>query len=119
MFAIKIDVLGNDSPAPLYEKYDGQLQPQPAFISFDTRQEVQPGGVIELEADFSGEIGNAVPANVFHGVVQRWTVPSAVSLSALESLAEDEKFIAMVKEILQNPPACLVGVSKQRHPWHP
>ena len=24
-----------------------------------------------------------------------------------------------VKEILQNPPACLVGVSKQRHPWHP
>ena len=24
-----------------------------------------------------------------------------------------------LREILQNPPACLVGVSKQRHPWHP
>ena len=59
---------------PLHHQYPGQCQPQPAYIELDDG---------ELTADWSGEIGNAVPAAVWHDRCLRWRVPPETSKKAL------------------------------------
>lgn len=55
-------------PTELYRHYDGQSEPQPAYIELDT----QAGTLL---ADYDAEIGNAVPATVWHGLERRYSIP--------------------------------------------
>lgn len=52
----------------LYRHYDGQSEPQPAYIELDT----QAG---TLYADYNAEIGNAIPFSVYHGLDRRYGIP--------------------------------------------
>lgn len=64
--------------APLYEKFDGQSKPQPAYVWLDV------DGVVNASA--SGEIGGGPPANVHHGLVRRWSMPSNINGAALAKM---------------------------------
>ena len=46
--------------APLYLRYSGQTNPQPAHIEIDPEEKT-------ITAEANPEIGNAVPMNVWHG----------------------------------------------------
>lgn len=61
--------------APLFKQYDGELQPQPAYVSM--------GADGDVEADWSGEVGNAVPMTVWHNRTLRWRVPAQAEGTAL------------------------------------
>lgn len=52
----------------LYHHYPGQYAMQACYIDLDLRDG-------ELSAWWNGEIGNAVPSDVWHGVVRRYNIP--------------------------------------------
>jgi len=52
----------------LLKVYPRQTSPQPAYIALDC----QTG---EMWADWNGEIGNAVPSDVWHGHTRRYGIP--------------------------------------------
>lgn len=56
-----------DNEAPLFHRYPGQVNPQPAYVTLD----LETG---EVDAQASGEVGNAMPADVWHGVVRRYPI---------------------------------------------
>ncbi|QQD21215.1 hypothetical protein GJQ54_05245 [Oceanospirillaceae bacterium ASx5O] len=62
---------------PVYAKYDGQHQPQPAYIELNTRTG-------ELTAAYSGEIGNAVPMTVYHGIDLRYPINCQLRASEIQ-----------------------------------
>lgn len=69
----------NADPASLWQHYSGQQTHQDVFISLDTRDG-------ELTADYNGEVGNAVPAAVWHGQVRRYeldVIPTAAGANRL------------------------------------
>jgi hypothetical protein len=55
---------------PCYLRYQGQTQPQPAFV------ELAEDG--EVRASANPEIGNAVPSYVYHGRSIRWKIDPAL-----------------------------------------
>lgn len=77
-----------DSQAPVYMQYAGQCQPQGAFITLDADGTVS--------ADYSGEIGNAVPASVWNGLDKRISISPFASAHGLQQLFADKDFIAAV-----------------------
>lgn len=81
------------SVAPVYSKYDGQMQPQPAYIEMDIRS-----GAVSV--DYSGEIGSAVPADVWHGLIRRYPINPQFSGSALAELLEDDELTSKLNAIL-------------------
>lgn len=76
---------------PVYSHYAGQILPQPAFISLDCRTG-------EVSADYSGEIGNAVPSTVWHGLELRFTINSMATADDITTMIEDNmsRFQAIV-----------------------
>ncbi len=56
------------SISDIYCRYDSQTSRQDVYIEIDCRGET-------ISASYNAEIGNAVPARVFHGHEQRFTVP--------------------------------------------
>ena len=78
-------IISNKKERPVLCQYDGQIQPQPAYL------ELQPmlDGEIYLRADYSGEIGNAVPMDVWYNRVLRFGVPPEVTRAALRELEKD------------------------------
>ncbi len=64
------------NPVPLYSKYSNEMQAQPAYIELDPAART-------LDADYSGEVGNAVPANVWNGKILRYPVPSSIYAASL------------------------------------
>lgn len=81
MSTITLNIANIDDPsdpAPLYLRYPMQTAPQSAMIEMDEHGEVSAGT--------NGEIGNAVPAYVWHGRTLRWDVPAAVRGDALAEL---------------------------------
>ena len=70
---IKIQI--PEGSAPLYSKYPGQTSPQSAHMEIDPCAE-------SVRWDYSGEIGNAVPSDVWHGRVLQ--VPCSCYLSEQE-----------------------------------
>lgn len=76
----------NGTSAPLFAQYQGQINPQPAYIEFDPRDD----GLV-LIAEYSGEIGNGMPGAVWHGIIRRYTVSCCASREALEGLADDSE----------------------------
>jgi hypothetical protein len=71
----------------LYRHYDGQSEPQPAYIALDLEDGT-------MWADYNAEIGNAVPESVRHGRVRRYGIPLLTAdaanrvMAALLPLAE-------------------------------
>lgn len=55
-------------PLALYERYAGQTSAQPCYVALDLRTH-------EVWAGVNHEIGNAVPADVWHGRVRRYAIP--------------------------------------------
>lgn len=69
---------------PVYTHYQGQYFPQPAFLSLDIRDGA-------LEADYSGEFGNAVPLNVWHDLVLRFKINPASTAEQIEEIINNNK----------------------------
>jgi hypothetical protein len=79
---LDLENLSSGTPAPLYERYATQNSPQSAFVELD-----EDGTVT---ADWSGEIGNAVPSFVWHGRTLRFSVsPNVVGKRLLKYLEGD------------------------------
>ena len=77
---------------PVYCKYDGQFNPQPAFISLDLRN----GSV---DADYSGEIGGGLPADVWNKKVLRFNINPMTHKDEIETLINSysEEFTKLVE----------------------
>lgn len=69
------------APAELHRQYPGQHEPQDAYVEVGLEQQT-------LCADYNGEVGNAVPADVYHGQVRRYEIPALTSTAANELLEE-------------------------------
>jgi len=74
---------------PLYCWYEGQTQPQDAYIEIDLDEET-------VRADWDAEIGNAVPANVWHGRARRFNVSNQLTQEEVDALIEKIKPYAKV-----------------------
>ena len=78
-----------EGKTPVLRQYDGQCQPQPAYIQIDA-----DGFVF---ADYSGEIGNAIPMSVWHNVDRRIGLSPTVSGYALRQYMGGEEFRALLE----------------------
>jgi hypothetical protein len=67
---------------PVYCKYPGQFNAQPAFITLD----LEDG---DIDADYTSEIGNAVPARVWHGIVIRFAINPQSTADQIEQIIND------------------------------
>jgi len=85
----------NRKNKPVFRQYDGQCFPQAAYLELDPMLT----GEIVLTADYSGEIGNGVPMNIWHNLILRFGIPSQVTLKALNTLKKDEKLIVMLEQL--------------------
>jgi hypothetical protein len=81
MEQITVRILGDDTRAPLYKMYPQQTRPQPAYI------EISEDG--DLAANYSGEIGNAVPASVWHQRDLRISIPPGAAREAIQGFVAD------------------------------
>lgn len=86
----------NGTLAPLFHQYQTQNNPQPAFLEFDPQDDSEEP---LLTADWNGEIGNAVPANVFNRKILRWSIPSAAHRQSLIELAEHGPLVDALNQI--------------------
>lgn len=77
--------------APLYCRYPQQTNAQPAYVEMD-----EDGNV---SADYSGEIGNAVPMAVWHKRTLRWAVSSSVRGDELADLLERDDVVALLERV--------------------
>ena len=72
----------DESLTPLYLKYSGQCNPQPAYVSMDEC------GVITADAD--GNIGNSMSSHVWNARTIRFKCPNSVKSSALIEYLNDQ-----------------------------
>lgn len=79
--------------APIYSRYRTEVNPQPAYIEIDMEKET-------VEADYSGEIGNAVPAKVWHGLVRRIPVTPYAKGSVLAAFLESDELRTLVERMI-------------------
>ncbi|MEU6680949.1 hypothetical protein [Streptomyces sp. NPDC046925] len=63
-----VQIIRCTEPTELYRHYDGQSEPQPAYIELDTQHGT-------LLADYDSEVGGAVPFSVHHGLERRYGIP--------------------------------------------
>jgi hypothetical protein len=85
IMSIKFDLANlteTEDLAPLYCKYDGQINPQPAYVMLDEDGDVT--------ADWSGEIGSSTPMRVWHGVDMRWSVAADIKPAVLVDYLQNE-----------------------------
>jgi hypothetical protein len=68
--------------ADLFCLYPGQQEPQSTYIALDIRDGA-------LWASYSGEIGNAIPMNVYHGLVRRYYLPYPMLADVANELMAD------------------------------
>ncbi len=80
-----------DDGENVYEHYPGQYQPQPTYIEIDFEYKT-------ISADYSGEVGNAVPFRVFHGICHRSPISPTLSSSGINEILLDEDFLRAVSE---------------------
>lgn len=69
---------------PVYAQYRGQCTPQPAYLELDIRDG-------SLTADYSGEIGNAVPSDVWHSLIVRFRIDPLTKADQIETIINDNK----------------------------
>ena len=95
---IKI-VIPNRKKKPVFFQYQYQNFPQGAYLEIDPSKCTTN---IKCHADYTGEIGNAVPAAVWHDRVFRVPVAPEVSRTALKALETDERFITLVDQLVES-----------------
>lgn len=83
--------LPQEGNAPLFYQYDGQLQPQPAYLELD-----EDGNV---RFDYSGEIGGGVPMKVWLNRTLRFSVTPYLSRAAALELLDNPEIIALLERI--------------------
>lgn len=71
----------------IFMQYPSQTEPQDMYISLD----LEDG---ELTASYNGEIGNAVPSNVWHGHTRRYYFPGILSVESINSIMAELKPLA-------------------------
>jgi len=73
----------------LLRTYPGQVQPQGRYV------EVSSDG--QLHIDWNSEIGNAVPARIWHGIERRIHIPWTTKAAARQFISDNRKqFQALV-----------------------
>ena len=87
----------NRKQKPVFFQYQGQCAPQYAYLEFDPMTPATEE--IVLTADYSGEIGNGVPHDVWHNLILRIGIPSDVTLKALNALKKDARLIGMLEQL--------------------
>ena len=87
--ATEIRIESPNGKAPVYAQFDGQCQPQPAFIRLN-----ESGSVY---ADYEGGVGEGCPASVWHGRDARINIRPTASGKALREMFADEGFMALVR----------------------
>lgn len=88
------------SIAPLYHRYPQQSHAQPAFIQLNS-----DGHVF---ADWSGEIGNAVPVNVWNGTDVRVIIPNTIRRDELINIMSSDCFKELVEQYYSDSPEGVV-----------
>ena len=78
---VSIRKLDTEIRHPLYHHYDGQLQPQPAYLEIDLES-----GVVEV--DYSEVIGGGVGMRVWNNVVLRYPINPDLVTSELNELLD-------------------------------
>lgn len=78
--AADVRVIQVEDHAELHLQYRGQTSPQDVFVELDCEERT-------LHAQANGEIGNAVPARVWHRRALRWGIP-ALTADAANDLLE-------------------------------
>jgi hypothetical protein len=86
---MKVSVEKVENKNELFCKYELHHEPQDCFIELDCDSG-------KLSAGYNPEIGNAVPARVFSGEVQRWSIPPLETDSCNELLEEIEGFAQVI-----------------------
>ena len=92
-------VIPNRKKKPVFYQYQNQCYPQGAYLEIDPSKCTTN---IKCRADYTGEIGNAVPAAVWHDLVFRVPVAPEVSRTALKELETDERFITLVDQLVDS-----------------
>ena len=78
--------------APLYHRFQGQENPQRAYI------EIDPQGRTMI-AEYDGEIGNAVPMAVYHGRILRLHISPYLRGDVLADILESDEVQALAQRI--------------------
>lgn len=78
---MSVRIIECTSPTELYRHYDGETDAQGAYIELDLREGT-------LLADYNGQVGNAVPEAVFHGLERRYNIPTLTGEAANRVLRE-------------------------------
>ena len=64
---------------PLYHKYQQEIEGQPAYVELDVRTG-------SLYADWDAEVGNGVPADVWHGLRRRYGIINILTTDEINTL---------------------------------
>lgn len=78
-------------PAPLHAHYQGQHEPQPAYVY------LYENGIVD--ADYSGEIGNARPADEWHNRTLTWRITPFLSVAAIEELLTTDPVKGLLERV--------------------
>ena len=76
--------------AELYRHYEGQTEPQPAYIELA----LNTGS---LSASYNAEIGNAIPFTVYHGFERRYSIPVLTAEAANQAM---ERIVPLAERIV-------------------
>lgn len=76
-------------------QYPGQSNPQPAYIELDLEYKT-------LSADYSGEIGNAMPMAVYHNRVLRFSISQFISGGKINEILNDPKLLGLCEQVVAN-----------------
>lgn len=79
---MKINISDSDPVNKYFLHYSGQIEPQDAYI------EISNG---EVTADVNGEIGNAVPIDVYLGKIHRIRIPCELTPKAVIQIIEEHR----------------------------
>jgi len=80
--------------APLYNRYQTQCNPQPAYVELDCEEEI-------VSADWDGEIGGGVPFDVWHHRTMRVDVNECVKGDFLADLLESDEFKTLYERVFK------------------
>lgn len=81
-----------DDGESLNFQYDGQYQPQPAYLEINF-------GSKSISANYSMEIGGGVPSDVFNGVKHRAYIDPRLTSESINEILLDETILRKVTEI--------------------
>jgi len=86
-------VIPCEDKTELYCHYSGQISPQNAYIAIDLRDGT-------IWATYNGEIGNAVPMDVWNGLTHRYCLPFPVYAESVNKCMEE--LVPKFEELQQN-----------------